>query len=133
MPETPPQYSPVVGSEQQYSLAPRSAKNVRALRELQVKTSFYSDRERYELMKEMLWTDRYEEKERETEEGTEIATFEIDDPELSSLDFLDRVAELLFPRAEFEADMSNVDYEVIQEALADFTRRFERQSGGLAG
>lgn len=131
MPETAQQYSPTVDSEERYSLAPRSAKRVRQLRELQVQSSFYSDRERYEFMKEMLWNDRYEEEEIEGEDGETMMRFEIPDPEINSLTFLDRVAELLFPRAEFDDEMGNVDYETVQEALADFTRRIGRKRSGL--
>ena len=126
-----PQYSPCVDSEKEYSLAPRSAKNVRALRELQVDTTFYSDRERYEYMKEMLWLDDVEETKREREDGEEVMEFEIPDPEMNSLDFLDEVAQLLFPRAGFDDDMGNADYEVVQEALADFLSRTGRKHSGL--
>lgn len=131
MPETSDQYRPTVDSEDAYSLAPRSAKRVRRLRELQVQSSFYSDRERYQFMKEMLWDDRYEEEEIETDDGETAMRFEIPDPEINSLAFLDRVAELLFPRADFDEEMGNVDYEVVQEALADFTRRIGRKRSGL--
>lgn len=120
------QYSPCTDSDKTFSLAMRSAANVRTLRNLQVRTTFYSDRERYAYLKEMLWLDDVEEEEIE-EDGEKRVRFTIPDPDINSLDFLDEVAQLLFPRAPFTDTMSNVDYEVIQEALSDFLSRTGRK------
>ena len=114
--------------DSEYPLASPVAKTVRALRRLQVKAAYYDDAERYAILKEMLWLDDVEEEEHD--DGT--VTFTVPDPELSSLDFLDQAAALLFPTAPVEEHADHIDYEKVQQALGNFTSAFERQRSGLS-
>lgn len=108
--------------DSEYRLAEAVPKTVRALRALQVKSTYYSDTERYHLLQEMLWTDDIEEE--ENNDGT--VTFEVPDPEISSLDFLEQAAALLFPSAPVEEHADHIVYRQVREALENFTSAFER-------
>lgn len=115
-----------------HPLPEATARIVRALRALQVESSYYSDMERYGFIREMLWEADYVEGEERLKDakGEEVGTrYLLKAATLSHYDFLDAVAALLFPTAPVAANKEHVDYGACEEALEAFEGKFRRRNG----
>ena len=111
----------LTNSDSDFELASRSARTVKALRLLQIRSAYYSDKDRYGIIKEQCLTG-WIKKEEETEG---MVSFEIEAPELGADAFRDEVAKLLFPDADIENNLENIDYEIVEEGLQVFLNFIE--------
>jgi hypothetical protein len=107
-----------------YPLADRSARVVKALRKLQVDTTFYTIQERYNLIKEMMWDKEWV---KSQEEKDANITFELVPASMNPIDFIEKVSVVLFPDAPVEENSDEIDHEVAIQALEDFTTRTDRK------
>lgn len=123
-----------------YPIADRTPNRARALRKLQATTSYYDDTERYDLIKEMLWTDEYVASEEEVKDAqgqpTGNVRYKLKPPTLNPYDFLDKAAELLFPLAPVAANQEHLNYDEVIRGLDFFSSRIapkRRMRGGFFG
>jgi len=125
-------YKVLANQEEAYELAKCTARTVKALRLLQASSAYYTDLERYAISKEQCLKG-FITKEERTEESI---NFEITEPELSTDNFRDEVAKLLFPSAPVSDNMDEIDYSEVEEGLNAFLNfiepRHRRQKALLA-
>lgn len=122
---------PVGGEE--HPLADRSARNVRRLRKLQVRTGYYADQERRSICEEMGWEDKWLQWPEDEEEAAEVDPEELPlkEPDLPAFEFKAEAAKVLFPTVDIEDREDYLDYEVVEEALQDFLSRIARPQMSL--
>lgn len=129
-----------------YPLAEPSAKRVRALRRLQVDTTYYTEAERIAFIEEMRWEDEWIESVRYFDKDGNPTTKDakgdaeavrwvrkVKEPGLDRFAFMDRATQLLFPTAPIAGNEDWIDYEQAEEALGFFCARFERKSSPQTG
>lgn len=107
----------IAGDETSYDLAPRTGGNVKALKKLQLSSAYYDDTDRYGLAKETCSSEWIE---KEEDKGEGKVAFVMKEPTLGVDAFRDDVAALLFPSAPVSANVDNIDYEQVEEALEVF-------------
>lgn len=95
------------------------AENVERVKALQVRTNYYSDAERKEVVEEMGWEEEW------LEDGA------LKRHDLPAFRFKQKIAKILFPRAPFDDADKYIDFEVVEEALGDFLSRTGRGSQNL--
>lgn len=114
-------YKILTNSDDVYELADRSGRTVKALRLLQVRSTYYTVQNRYAIAKEQCLNDWIEKE--EVIEDT--ISFEMADTDLSVDNFRDEVAKLLFPSAEIAKNIDFIDYGEVEEGLDAFLNFIE--------
>lgn len=108
----------VLDGQQPYPLAARTSRRVKKLRELQVSSAYYSERDRYGIAKEMCMDAWIVSETEDADNGT--VTFDMKAPEIGADEFRDKVAALLFPEAPVEDHADDINYDAVEDALEAF-------------
>jgi hypothetical protein len=108
----------IIDGQEPHRLAARTVSRIKLLRSLQVRSAYYSDRERYGIAKEQCMQGVILSETEDKEKGT--ISFEIEEPDLGADEFLGNVAAVLFPDADVASHIQDIDLQAAAEALETF-------------
>lgn len=102
----------------EYPAAPPTVRRYKELALLRVRTSYYSEAERYQVAKAMFFTDWIVKEEKDEKTGQ--VTIEMKPPDLSPAEFFVECAKVLFPTAPIRGNEDHVDPKAAWKAVQEF-------------